>query len=50
MTGEMIAMGYNARKIKSKVHVYKFEFAAEIPHLFYRNGAKAWSRNIIDLI
>jgi len=37
MTGEMIAMGYNARKIKSKV--YKFD--AEIPHLFYRNGGKA---------
>ena len=46
MTGEMIAMGYNARKIKSKV----YKFAAEIPHLFYRNGAKAWSRNIIGLI
>ena len=27
-----------------------YKFAAEIPHLFYRNGAKAWSRNIIGMI
>jgi len=46
MTSEMIAKGYDARKIKSKM----YKFAAEIPHLFYRNGAKAWSRNIIGLI
>ena len=40
MTGEMIAIGYDARQIKSKV----YKFAAEIPP-YLQKWAKAWSRN-----
>ena len=42
MTTTMIRMGYNKGKIKSKVQ----RFAKEVPQLFFRNGAREWSRRI----
>ena len=46
MVRKMVEMGYDVGKVKAKVR----RFVREVPHLFYSNRGRVWTKEIMDVI